>query len=344
MTSAVIHTRNFENTDPPHATRQSMIDRIAARFRQRGRVRTAPPAIRHSTQKRNRLKGPMKALLCASLSYFALLVGASYFSTALDVISAESSRHLTAGEAAFVQSIFGPDLNTADIKLRFHRNVPRHFHGDARAGSLAFVAKRDPYNIHFVQGSVHAHDYSRADDTGYRGGVFLHEITHVWQFTQNEAFTACDIYEYKLTPDSRFEDFCLEQQGEIIRDYAMRFVIPAHPRMEANAKFDALFREMGHTWQKELSSQEALLAHVVEQKFPHAVAARLRIQASFNTAGACALHRLRADPSLGHQEHFNACAALHVRTINGETLSVSAQQPVLPAASTKRATASGPTS
>ena len=160
---------------------------------------------------------------------------------------------LTEGERDLSHNIFGAQLNTNIVrKWLLHKEDPC---ADAQAfGSRALL---------FYKGS-HAPDYSDKTNTTYLG-VFAHEMTHIWQ-AQNWSllkwFTKkCSTYNYALTPDSRFDDFCNEQQAAIIQDYVRYFLArtPKFPtRLIDNDKPEA----------------RALLERLVEKTFPGIVKER----------------------------------------------------------------------
>lgn len=321
------HNSTEKNTD---TARQRVIDTIAARFKKRGRERTAAPS---ESFPRKAVRVAKHVLIATSLLGWGG-IGYNYVAAELtpsvDNMMADSTREMTAGEHALAKAVFGNDFNTDGIHLRFHESAPRHaftlFSNELRGSALAFVNTRQANDIHFVDTDVHAKDYGRANDMGWRGGVFIHEMTHVWQARQSTAAPFCANYDYTLTDQSKFEDFCNEQQAEILRSYVMRFIIPSHPLMAANAQANALMAKAGSARQMALSSEDHNLARVVEQVFPHARSSRLHIMAGFNAAATCALDRAVADNSMSYAEHFNACAAVHVRTVNGERLELPSYQ------------------
>ena len=87
-------------------------------------------------------------------------------------------------------------------------------------------------NIHF---HPHSHLWSEdfAKEPLHRQGLFMHELTHVWQ-TQKRGKLYLPLmrhpfcrYGYELRDGRRFEDYGLEQQAEIVRH---RFLMD-HGRM-----------------------------------------------------------------------------------------------------------------
>jgi len=77
-------------------------------------------------------------------------------------------------------------------------------------------------NIHFhPHGDLWSDDFSKEPPS--RQGLFMHELTHVWQSQKRGRFYLplmrhpfCR-YQYQLEPGRRFENYGLEQQAEIVR-------------------------------------------------------------------------------------------------------------------------------
>ena len=84
------------------------------------------------------------------------------------------------------------------------------------------VAMAPMGNIHFnPHGDLWSEDFS--DEPLHRQGLFMHELTHVWQSQKRGRFYLplmrhpfCR-YQYDIEPGRRFEDYGLEQQAEIVR-------------------------------------------------------------------------------------------------------------------------------
>ena len=84
------------------------------------------------------------------------------------------------------------------------------------------VAMAPMGNIHFhPQGDLWSDDFSK--EPLNRQGLFMHELTHVWQSQKRGRFYLplmrhpfCR-YQYQLKPGRRFENYGLEQQAEIVR-------------------------------------------------------------------------------------------------------------------------------
>ncbi len=160
---------------------------------------------------------------------------------------------LTEGERDLSRNIFGAQLNT-DIVRKYLLDKD-----DPCADAQAFGSR----TIMFYKAS-HADDYSDKTQT-IPLGFFVHEMTHIWQ-AQNwsllkQLTKKCSTYNYALKPDSRFDDFCNEQQAAMIQDYVRYFLArtPKFPtRLIDNDKPEA----------------RALLEKLIEKTFPGIVKER----------------------------------------------------------------------
>jgi len=129
-----------------------------------------------------------------------------------------TSRPLTDGERALVRSVFGDAIDCALVSVRRHK----WFVFQPRRAVMAPTG-----NIHVHPDSeMWSEDYSAEDIQ--RQALFLHEMTHVWQ-TQQRGFFYLPLmrhpfcrYGYRLKPGLRFEDYGLEQQGEMVRHLHLR--------------------------------------------------------------------------------------------------------------------------
>ncbi len=170
---------------------------------------------------------------------------------------------LSAGEIKLVKSVFGRKLADADIKKVRKYFEPLRIEGKECVVGAVFNRRVVKF---YVMGQ-HDEDYSNAWSWDF--GVFMHEMTHIWQRTNIMAdvlrrfFIRTKQYDYKLTERSRFTFFGKEQQASIMEDYALRFLYPRGP-MPA--------RRIAET-----PENDALLQRVVERKFPAARQARLAV-------------------------------------------------------------------
>ena len=123
------------------------------------------------------------------------------------------ARPLTSGEIELARTIFSNAIDYSRVKLIkrkwwwFH---PRH------------TAMAPTGNIHFhPHGGLWSEDFSK-EPLG-RQGLFVHEMTHVWQAQKRGRFYLplmrhpfCR-YRYKLEDGRPFHHYGLEQQAEIVR-------------------------------------------------------------------------------------------------------------------------------
>ena len=122
-------------------------------------------------------------------------------------------RPLTDGERALVRSMFGAAIACDQVRVIRRKWFPLQPRNALMAPT----------------GHIHAHpasdlwsdDYS-AEEVG-RQGLFLHEMTHVWQSQRRGRFYLplmrhpfCR-YRYSFEPERRFVEYGLEQQAEIVR-------------------------------------------------------------------------------------------------------------------------------
>jgi hypothetical protein len=122
-------------------------------------------------------------------------------------------RPLTDGETALARSIFGDAIDYARVRLikrKWWPLQPRNF------------IMTPCGNLHFhPRGSAWSDDFS--NETLPLQGLFIHEMTHVWQAQKGGRFYLPLIrhpfcrYDYSLTPGKTFERYGIEQQAEIVR-------------------------------------------------------------------------------------------------------------------------------
>lgn len=164
---------------------------------------------------------------------------------------------LTAGEAQMVHQVFGSEINPS--KLRKHFRAENDITHCVAPGAGGMVLP--PFShMDFYGPRLWSQDYSK--DSEYKFGFFMHEATHTWQ-GQNLAFSLRDfgVYSYTLDALSNWRDFGVEQQADIIEDYSKRWLYPRNVQAHAH-----------HT------REEAMLARVVENRFPEARRTRLALE------------------------------------------------------------------
>ena len=122
-----------------------------------------------------------------------------------------AGRPLTPSEVTLARSIFGDAIDYAPVRLHNRKWAffqPRHT-VMAPDGHMWFHPKGQSYCDDFCTAGLDAQ------------GLFLHEMTHVWQRQQGvflplRRHPFCR-YDYALKPGQLFEHYGLEQQAEIVR-------------------------------------------------------------------------------------------------------------------------------
>ncbi len=157
---------------------------------------------------------------------------------------------LTPGEQQAVEQIFGDQVDATKIRKHFKdASHWTHFMKGKRGTVMPFT-----HQVDFFGNDIKSADYSRED--AYKYGFFLHEMTHIWQGTHLKyPLKNFGQYEFTLTKDSKFSDFGLEQQGEIIEAYAKAW---HHPEGRKLARTEA----------------DEFLKKTVEVQFPQAKVTR----------------------------------------------------------------------
>ncbi|MDE2403391.1 MAG: vgr related protein [Sphingomonadales bacterium] len=124
-----------------------------------------------------------------------------------------TTRPLTPGEIALVASVFGDAVDCAPVRLHRRRWWP------LQPRSVVMAPCGD---IHFPPACPHWRDDFAAADIALQG-LFIHEMTHVWQAQQRGRFYLplhrhpfCR-YRYRLQPGKPFAAYGIEQQAEIVR-------------------------------------------------------------------------------------------------------------------------------
>lgn len=232
--------------------------------------------------------------------------GLAYIAKSDAIQKMDKGRALTAEELQFAQSVFGTDVNLKDVKLK-----------NADCDYAAQVWSHRHKTIEFCAHDYVSPDYSREKDA-FLYGLFMHEMTHVWQTETHASRIECKVYKYPLAEKYTFKDYCVEQQASIIEDYVRTFLHEGHT---AN--------NISNTEQN-----NALLKQLVETKFPAATKAREAFEQAAHpgrplTAGEIAMAKKIApqlDTSMiritmkecapGHTMHFfnatiEVCAEKH---------------------------------
>ncbi len=123
------------------------------------------------------------------------------------------SRPLTPAERNLAASIFGGAVDYDPVRIVRRKWWPFQPRG---------VAMAPTGNIHFhPQSKLWSDDFSA--EPLHRQGLFIHEMTHVWQSQRSGRFYLplmrhpfCR-YAYRFVPGKPFDRYGLEQQAEIVR-------------------------------------------------------------------------------------------------------------------------------
>ncbi len=123
------------------------------------------------------------------------------------------SRPLTPGEIALARSVFGDAIDYSKVRMVRRKWWPFQPRNTAMAPTG---------NIHFhPHGSLWSEDF--AAEPLHRQGLFIHEMTHVWQSQTRGRFYLplmrhpfCR-YSYTIDNGRPFGRYGLEQQAEIVR-------------------------------------------------------------------------------------------------------------------------------
>ena len=122
-------------------------------------------------------------------------------------------RKLTPGEIALAISVFGSDINYDIVRVYRRVYVPGQPTNTLIAPNGSIYADED--------GSVYAEDYSAT--AFWLQAAFIHEMAHVWQHQHRMSVEIRGArerrYDYTIEAGKRFEDYLIEQQASIVKDY-----------------------------------------------------------------------------------------------------------------------------
>ena len=122
-------------------------------------------------------------------------------------------RPLTAGETALARTIFGHAIDYARVTIRRRKFFPFQ-------PRKITMAPRGHLHFHPL-GQAYCDDFAAAGPSAQ--GLFIHELTHVWQTqTRGDWYLLLHRhpwcrYDYSLRPGWRLERYGIEQQAEIVR-------------------------------------------------------------------------------------------------------------------------------
>ena len=122
-------------------------------------------------------------------------------------------RSLTEGEIALARTIFGDAIDYRPVTIRRRKWFPFQ-------PREIIMAPRGHLHFH-PRGHVYCDDFAAADWRSQ--GLFIHEMTHVWQSQQHGSWYLplhrhpwCR-YDYALKPGWALERYGIEQQAEIVK-------------------------------------------------------------------------------------------------------------------------------
>lgn len=225
--------------------------------------------------------------------------------------AAVSTKHtdLTAGEAVMVRALFGEDFRTDNIR-KTYQETNRYLCFNRRATACVI----GPTNhVQFVNPEYFIDDYSRDGSiSGRRTQMFMHEMTHIWQFRQPVGtIDYCRNYrlpEAELMDTSRtFDDYCNEQQGEIIGHYAAFFLRPSG---------------MGVVLMQDpsIAPRFERIRQIVEARFPRAAAVRVEMMRRADNHMTC------SDQAGNNETALSNCNTRYYRSIANTPLTTDAYQ------------------
>ena len=147
----------------------------------------------------------------------AVLTHSADIGTSVVQVKAEGhERSLTPGEIHMARLVFGESIAYEDVKIHDH----------AYWMTLGFQPRNTAMapngDIYFGR-DLHREDYSR--EPLHMQHLFVHEMTHVWQYQLGYPIKRVRIprprmrYDYELDGDKELRDFNMEAQGNILADY-----------------------------------------------------------------------------------------------------------------------------
>ena len=123
----------------------------------------------------------------------------------------DHSRSLTPAEIALCREVFGMAIDYDRARVAHRKWAFFHLkrYVMAPTGTIHFHPDNDAYRDDFGSASLSLQ------------GLFIHEMTHVWQYQQGiflpvRRHPFCR-YDYSLKPGWRLHQYGLEQQAEIVR-------------------------------------------------------------------------------------------------------------------------------
>lgn len=134
----------------------------------------------------------------------------------------KDSRQLTPGEIELARGVFGNSIDYSKVRV-FNRGWMGVF---GNSGDMVTPNG----NIYVAGDKARSEDFSRQDEGGQL--MFIHEMTHVWQFQHGRAvrwdalkgwissgFNYNSTYAYDIADVKDFKDLNIEQQAHMVEDY-----------------------------------------------------------------------------------------------------------------------------
>jgi len=148
--------------------------------------------------------------------------------------SISAGRPLSPGEIALAESVFGDAIDYAKVRVHERKYWPFHLRDWIMApdGQLWLHPAGPLAGVDFATAGIALQ------------GLFIHEMTHVWQHQQGLCLLLrrhpfCR-YAYRLEPGKAFERYGIEQQAEIARDAFLARSGLTRPGADPTADYAAL--------------------------------------------------------------------------------------------------------
>ncbi len=122
-------------------------------------------------------------------------------------------RPLSGGEVALARGVFGDAVDFSKVTIRRRKWFPFQ-------PRRVTMAPRGHLHFHPL-GEAYCDDFATAAPG--RQGLFIHEMTHVWQTQRKGDWYLLlhrmpwSTYKYRLRPGWRLDNYGIEQQAEIVR-------------------------------------------------------------------------------------------------------------------------------
>lgn len=170
---------------------------------------------------------------------------------------------LTSEETQLVNDLYGDRVDAGKIRkhLKGEKHITHVYHG--KVGTVPPPTS----HIDFFGRDSWSKNYALEDDP-VKFGRFVHETEHVDQNQNREWRVKTFLYGFALDEKARFDDFSIEQRGEIVQAYAVYYFHASHAESE---HCTATTADGKKTFYENLK-------RVVEEKFPQAKITRERIE------------------------------------------------------------------